>query len=271
MALRETARQCNIFVLFQSRLVYVGLIGPLPQLSSFLYRYVSFLFHMPYAFMVFAFIPSFTRMFIGFGFITGFVSCSCEVPIGALIDDAILFLSVFWFGHGWYCGCLSVIWRAFFIVWFGSERRVTAKFSSSELSSHQKAHPNLFGLAIQELPIGIPRLFISQASMCAFATCGTTTAKGLYANLFFVLTHYAIGGVSAQCIFFALSTPLRLRGRIGVFRRREGSASQPFLRAPLLRLLALCLRYEALLIPRVAAGGSGWGPSSLLHQVRVHR
>ena len=71
MALRETARQCNIFVLFQSHLVYVGLIGPLPQLSSFLYRYVSFLLHLPYAFKVLAIIPSFTRMFIGFGFITG--------------------------------------------------------------------------------------------------------------------------------------------------------------------------------------------------------
>ena len=59
MALRETAQQCNIFVLSQSRLVYVGPIGQLPQFSFFLYRYVSFLFHMPYAFMVFASIPSF--------------------------------------------------------------------------------------------------------------------------------------------------------------------------------------------------------------------
>ena len=63
--------------------------------------------------------------------------------------------------------------------------------------------------------------------MSTFATCGTTTAKGLYANFFFVLSHYAIGGVSAQCVLFALGTPLRPRGRIGVFRRREGSSSQP--------------------------------------------
>ena len=49
-----------------------------------------------------------------------------------------------------------------------------------------------------------------------------------YLNIFFVLTHYAFGGVSPQCVLFALSTPLRLRGRIGVFRRRERSASQPF-------------------------------------------
>ena len=41
----------------------------------------------------------------------------------------------------------SVIWGAFFIVWFGSDldwrvQRVIAMFSSSELSSHQKAHPS---------------------------------------------------------------------------------------------------------------------------------
>ena len=44
-------------------------------------------------------------------------------------------------------GALNVIWGAFFIVWFGSDldwrvQRVTAKISSSELSSHQKAHPS---------------------------------------------------------------------------------------------------------------------------------
>ena len=36
-----------------------------------------------------------------------------------------------------------------------------------------------------------PRLHIS-LSMSAFATCGSTTAKGLYANSFFVLIHYAV-------------------------------------------------------------------------------
>ena len=61
--------------------------------------------------------------------------------------------------------------------------------SLSKLSSHQ-----------------IPRCIVSE---------GTTTAKGLYANSFFVLSHYAFGSVSAQCVLFALSTPLRLRGRTG--------------------------------------------------------
>ena len=44
-----------------------------------------------------------------------------------------------------------------------------------------------------------PRLLIS-LSLSTFATCGTTTAKGLYANSFFELNHYAIGGVRAQAL-----------------------------------------------------------------------
>ena len=38
-----------------------------------------------------------------------------------------------------------------------------------------------------------PRLLIS-LSKSTFATCGTTTAEGLYANSFFELNHYAFGG-----------------------------------------------------------------------------
>ena len=121
MALRETAHQCIIFVLSQSLLVYVGLIGLLPQLSSFLCRYVSFPFQLPYAFLVFAFIPSFTSLFIGFGPITGIISCSGKVPIGASIDIAILFLSVFRFGHGWYSGSSLRYLENVFFVWFGSD------------------------------------------------------------------------------------------------------------------------------------------------------
>ena len=54
--------------------------------------------------------------------------------------------------------------------------------SLSKLSSHQ-----------------IPRLPFC-LSLGTFATCGTTTAKGLYANSFFVLNHYAFGGVRAQAL-----------------------------------------------------------------------
>ena len=73
-----------------------------------------------------------------------------------------------------------------------------------------------------------PRLHISLL-MSAFATCGSTTAKGLFANSFFVLIHYAFGGVRAQALL-CLCSPLRPRGRAAVFRRREGPASQSFSR-----------------------------------------
>ena len=61
---------------------------------------------------------------------------------------------------------------------------------------------------------------------------GSTTAEGLYANIFFVLSHYAFGGVSAQCVLLALGTPLRPRGRIGVFRRREVLLASPSRASP---------------------------------------
>ena len=62
-------------------------------------------------------------------------------------------------------------------------------FSLSKLSTHQ-----------------FPRLHFS-LSLSAFATCGSTTAKGLFADSFFVLNHYAFGGVRAQCV---LSVALQL-------------------------------------------------------------
>ena len=47
--------------------------------------------------------------------------------------------------------------------------------------------------------------------MSTFATCGTTTAKGLYENPVFVLHHYAFGSVNAPSIFRARALPLRPR------------------------------------------------------------
>ena len=49
-----------------------------------------------------------------------------------------------------------------------------------------------------------------------------TTAKGLYGKFYFEFTHYAFGGVCANECSLHFGTPLRLRGRAGVFRRREG-------------------------------------------------
>ena len=117
MALRETAHQCPILVLPQSRLVRLGLIGPLPQFSTFLYRYVSFPFPFPYAFMVFANILSFTCTLIGLNFITAVVPCLCEFPIGALTGTAIFFRSVFSLGHSWYYYCTQhYLWTVFIVL-----------------------------------------------------------------------------------------------------------------------------------------------------------
>ena len=187
MAMRETAHQRLIFVLPQSHLVRFGLICPLPQLSTFLYRYISFPFHLPYAFIVFPVILSFSCMFVGL----------VEVPIDALFGVAIFFRSVFSLA-------LSVICGAFIIVWFSSEldwrvQRVTAKFSSSELSSHQKSSSELPSDSVSKLSSHqIPRLLFCLL-LGTFATCGTTTAKELYANSF-ELNHYAFGSVRAQAL-----------------------------------------------------------------------
>ena len=120
MALRETTNQYIFFILSQLLLVYIGLIGLLPRLSSLLCRYVSFQFHMPYAFMVFASIPLFTHFFIGFGPITGIIYRSGEVPIGASIVIPIHFLLEFWFALGWYCTCSRRYLENVFFVWFCS-------------------------------------------------------------------------------------------------------------------------------------------------------
>ena len=57
----------------------------------------------------------------------------------------------------------------------------------------------------------------------------------------FSLHHYAFGGVSAAIAFCNLRTPLRPRGRTGVFRRREGPPRSPLPGLALLCLLDLCL------------------------------
>ena len=116
----------------------------------------------------------------------------------------------------------------------------------------------------------VPRLHIS-ISMCASATCGSTTAKGLYANLFYVLTHYAFGGVSAVRALRAQHST----STSGSNRRvppPRGSSSPVHLGHRLLPALAVgllsCTR--RFLTPRSAACGSTFpvGPLSLLHSLR---
>ena len=100
---------------------------------------------------------------------------------------------------------------------------------------------------------------------------GTTTAKGLYANLFYVLTHYAFGGVSAVRALRAQHST----STSGSNRRvppPRGSSSPVHLGHPLLPALAVglfsCTR--RFLTPRSAACGSTFpvGPLSLLQSLR---
>ena len=59
---------------------------------------------------------------------------------------------------------------------------------------------------------------------------GSTAAKGPSTNTVFVVTHYAFGGRQGCKHTWCLCPPLRLRGRTGVFHRREGYllAAQPW-------------------------------------------
>ena len=149
-----------------------------------------------------------------------------------------------------YCYRTQYFIGAFFIVSFSTglewrDQRVIARFSSSELSSYQ-----------------IPRFFWLR---------GSTTAKGLYANSFFVLSHYAFGGVRAQALsVFVLST-----STTGSSRRvppPRGSLLAPLLQGlPFSVFLSILYGTRLLLFPRVAADGSGWDPSSLRPDVRVLR
>ena len=109
----------------------------------------------------------------------------------------------------------------------------------------------------------VPRLHISIST-----TCGSTTAKGLYANSSFVLIHYAFGGVRAQAqSVFVLST-----STTGSSRRvppPRGSRLAPLLQGlPFSVFLSFLYGTRLLLFPRVAADGSGWDPSSLRPHVR---
>ena len=115
------------------------------------------------------------------------------------------------------------IWRIFYL--FGSalawidecEESSPCQLIRAELPSKLSSEPlseSLSKLSSHQIPHSL-------------SSEGTTTAKGLYAKFFFVLIHYAFGGVSALCVLHALSTPLRPRGRTGVFRRREGRPRLP--------------------------------------------
>ena len=101
---------------------------------------------------------------------------------------------------------------------------------------------------------------------------GTTTAKGLYANIFFVLSHYALRG--RQCSVLALSTQ-HSTSTAGSNRRvppPRGSSSQVHLGHPLPPALAVWVSLVRGVSSRrgAAACGSTFpvGPLSLLRLLR---
>ena len=96
---------------------------------------------------------------------------------------------------------------------------------------------------------------------------GSTTAKGLYANFYFVLIHYAFGGVRAQCTVSVPRTQLST-STSGSNRRvppPRGSSSPVHLGHPLLPPLAVWLfSFTRLsLMPRGAARGSTFSVDQL--------
>ena len=146
-------------------------------------------------------------------------------PIGASICALVSFCELrysFSVLFGGYFICLVLL----LLGLTSAKSRPHVQLIRAELSSKGSSEPpseSLSKLSSHQ----IPRCLVSE---------GTTTAKGLYANFYFVLSHYAFGGVSAQCVLLALSTPLRPRGRTGVFRRREGPPHLPLSGIPFFRL-----------------------------------
>ena len=100
---------------------------------------------------------------------------------------------------------------------------------------------------------------------------GSTTAKGLYANSFFVLSHYAFGGrqsAGAVCVC-ALHFDHGVEQACSAAARVPPRSPSPG--APLLRVLVHSLRYEASSLPEGCRRRIRWDPSSLRPHVRVLR
>ena len=206
-------------ILSCSRSVYVAY-------TAFLFscRLVSFQFFLPYAFLVFAFIYLLLSFLLDMD-----------------LSRALFLARIISYWRFYLCFGFFLPLRLSFIVVFGgyflslvllmlglmsAKSRPQVQLIRAEPSSNGSSEPlseSLSKLSSHQ----IPHSPVSE---------GTTTAKGLYAKFYFVLTHYAFGSVSAQCVLFALSTPLRLRGRTGVFRRREGPPRLPISGLPFFRL-----------------------------------
>ena len=181
--------------------------------SAFLF---SFRLASPLRFSCLSFYSLAIVIFVGVGPIAGAIYCS-----GCLLLTHL-------FVHR-FCSSTCVNLTLFYLEFILSE---LVLLTLGLTSAKSRSHVQLIRAELSSNGSSVPHSeSFSKLSSHQIPRCldieGTTTAKGLYANLYFVLTHYAFGGVSAQCVLFALSTPLRLRGRTGVFRRREGRPRLP--------------------------------------------
>ena len=138
----------------------------------------------------------------------------------------------------------------------------------SVLSSSELPSVSLSKLTTHQFP----RLLITR-SMSTFATCGSTAAKGLYANLFFVLVHYAFGGVKAPSISL-LESSTSTTGSTWRVPPPRGSLLAARLWASPSGSSSRSLFFQTrLYLMRLAASGpvSRLGPLSLLHWVFLLR
>ena len=191
---------------------YVYLRSLLPsRLSSF-----PFVWSLLYASPVFHFIHLPLLFFVGVGPIAGAIyypGCLLLMHLFVLRfrSSSCVFFTLFY---------LVFILSVLVLLMLGltsAKSRSHAQLIRAELSSNGSSEPRSESFS---------KLSSHQIPRCLDIE-GTTTPKGLYENLNYVLTHYAFGGVGAMCVLFALCTPLRPRGRIGVFRRREGPPRKP--------------------------------------------
>ena len=162
------------------------------------------------------------------------------------------------------------------LAWTEVQRVVN--FSSSELSSHQKAVGTSGGLSFQAVLSSIfwvkvsgtfsPSLFPMSFTTGTIAICGTPTAKGPYANSVYVLIHYAFGSVRVAGIFCVCTLHFDHRVEQACSAAARVSSSLPIPgRSLLLPLAVLCflVRGDTSCRVRCPRARSRLGPLSLLH------
>ena len=237
---------------------YVRLRSLLPfRLSSF-----PFVWSLLYASPVFPFYSLATVIFVGDGPIAGAIyssGCLLLTPLFVLhfCYSCCVFLTLFY---------LEFILSRLVLLTLGltsAKGRSHVQLIRAELSSNGSSEP---------LSESLSKLSSHQIPRC-LGSEGPLQLKGCTrtSSMFSPTTP---SGASVLCACsFALSTPLRPRGRTGVFRRREGPPRQPLSGIPLLpplpvRPFSLTRRF---LMPRSAACGSALpvDPLSLLLVLRL--